>query len=187
MEVTKRTMSRIVLIVSMLATCSGLTSCSRNDLKGYEGEVLPDEETALILGQPRRARGVRRAEITSVQLPHGTMAVETTRARVLPGETCITARVLSERFQFSFAYMCFEAEAGEIYEVSVGTLITDFYNETRVDSIRVIDLSTRDSVTVAARLATNCETSPLVSPDSPRRVVMEADAYSNGLLVPCRE
>ena len=130
---------------------------------------------------------MRRADITSVQLPHGTMAVETTRARVLPGETCITARVLSDRFQYSFAYMCFEAEAGEKYEVSVGTSITDFYNETRVDSIRIIDLSTRDSVTVAARLATNCETSPVVSPDSPRRVVMEADAYSNELLVACGE
>jgi len=171
----------------MLAGCSGLASCASNDLKGYEGAALPDEETALILGQPRRARGVRRAEITSVQLPHGTMAVETTRARVLPGDTCITARVLSERYEFALAYMCFEAEADETYEIAVGTWVTDFYNETRIDSIRIIDLSTRESVTVAARLTTDCETPPSVMADIPRGVGMGAGSDSYGLLVACGE
>ena len=171
----------------MLAGCSGLASCARNDLKGYEGVVLPDEETALVLGQPRRARGVRRAEITSVQLPHGTMAVETTRARVLPGDTCITARVLSERYESASAYMCFEAEAGETYEIAVGTWVTDFYNETRIGSIRIIDLSTRESVTVAARLATDCETPPSVMADIPRGVGLGAGSDSYGLLVACGE
>jgi len=180
-------MSRTVLIIAMLAGCSGLASCVTNDLKGYEGVVLPDEETALVLGQPRRARGVRRAEITSVQLPHGTMDVETTRARVLPGETCITARVLSERFEVASAYMCFEAEAGETYEIAVGTWVTDFYNETRIGSIRIIDLSTRESVTASARLATDCETLPLGALDLPRGVEVGAGSGSYGILVACGE
>jgi hypothetical protein len=180
-------MSRTVLIIAMLAGCSSLASCASNDLKGYEGAVLPDEETAFVLGQPRRARGVRRAEITSVQLPHGTMAVETTRARVLPGETCITARVLSERFEFASAYLCFEAEAGETYEIAVGTWVTDLYNETRIGSIRIIDLSTRESVTVAARIATDCELPPSVAAEIPRGARMEAGFDSYGLLVACGE
>ncbi len=180
-------MSRTVLIIAMLAGCSGLTSCASNDLKAYEGAVLPDEETALVLGQPRQARGVRRTEITSVQLPHGTMDVETTRARVLPGETCITARVLSENLEYAFAYMCFDAEAGETYEIAVGTWVTDFSNETRIDSIRIIDLSTRESVTVAARVATDCETPPLGALDTPRGVGMGAGSGSYGILVACGE
>ena len=139
------------------------------------------------MGQPQQTRGVRRAEITSVQLPHGTMSVETTRARVLPGDTCITARVLSERFEFASAYMCFEAEAGETYEIAVGTWLTDFYNETRIGSIRIIDLSTRESVTVAARIATDCEMPPSVAAEIPRGVRMEAGFDSYGLLVACGE
>lgn len=43
-------MSRSILIITMLVGCSGLASCASNDLKGYEGVALPDEETALVLG-----------------------------------------------------------------------------------------------------------------------------------------
>jgi len=180
-------MYRGVPIVGMLAACALLSACASNDLKGYEGAVQPDEETALVLGQPRRGSGVRRTEITSVQLPHGTMDVETTRARVLPGETCITARALSERLEFAFAYMCFEAEAGEKYEVTVDTSITDFYNETRIESIRIVDLSTQENVTVSAHWATDCEMSSFAASDTLRGVTMGADDDANGLLVACLE
>jgi len=140
----------------MLVTYAGLASCASTALQGYEGVARTDEETARIVVR----RGRVRAEIISLQLPHGTMAVETTNVRVLPGENCIAVRARSRFSESSAAYMCFEAEAGETYELHVGTVLTYSddagYTEFRIDSFRLVNRYTREYVAIAARGTAGC-------------------------------
>jgi len=149
---------RLILIIGMLVTYAGLASCASTALQGYEGVARTDEETARIVVR----RGRVRAEIISLQLPHGTMAVETTNVRVLPGENCIAVRAwprFSES-ESSSAYMCFEAEAGETYELRVGTVLTYSddagYTEFGIDSFRLVNRFTREYVAIAARGTADC-------------------------------
>ena len=141
----------------MLVTYAGLASCASTALQGYEGVARTDEETARIVV---RRRGRVRAEIISLQLPHGTMAVETTNVRVLPGENCIAVRARSRFSESSAAYMCFEAEAGETYELRVGTVLTYSddagYTEFGIDSFRLVNRFTREYVAIAARGTADC-------------------------------
>ena len=153
---------RLTHLMILTAMCSSLMSCASRTLQGYEGAALLDDETALIVVQmPERMRGVRRAEITSVQLPHGTMAVETRRARVLPGDTCIAVHALSDSLESSSGSLCFEAEAGESYELRVRTVPTDSdregYRAFRIDSFRLINRDTREYVAISARGTADCE------------------------------
>jgi len=152
---------RLTHLMILIAMCSSLMSCAGTALQGYEGAARPDDETALIVvPRPRQMRGVRRAEITSLQLPHGTMAVETRRARVLPGETCIAVQALSNSSESSSGYLCFEAEAGESYELRVGTAVTysdgQGYRKSRIESFFLLNRYTREYVAIAARGTADC-------------------------------
>ena len=100
-----------------------MASCAGTVLQGYEGSARPDDETALITTRRASTQSVGsrlgRANIVSIELPHGTMPTNTRSARVLPGERCIGVRVSSISVAATTAELCFWAYAGSIYEIRV--------------------------------------------------------------------
>ena len=136
---------RYVWLVAPILTCLILASCAGTTLQGYEGPARPDDETALISTRPALRRNIV-AEIVSIQLPHGTLPTKTTRARVLPGETCILVNALLRRDEFAnsaSAYLCFEADAGTAYQL----LVHRFRGQ--ISGFQLVNLRTREEVALA--------------------------------------
>ena len=114
---------RVLASLGVIAISFGLASCASTVLQAYEGSARPDDETALIT--TRRAstqtlgNRVGRADIVSIQLPHGTLPTNSRSARVLPGETCIGVRARSATVASVTAELCFFAYARSVYEIRV--------------------------------------------------------------------
>ncbi len=136
---------RYIWLAAPILACLVLTSCVGAPLQGYEGAVRPDDETALVtLPRARQHWRVSSAQIVWVEWPDGTLAEETNRVRVLPGETCITVRAtIRNSLEFYSAKLCLEAEAGKTYAIGAET-VTTTAEATGVDESRIVGFSLKE-------------------------------------------
>ena len=96
-----------------------LTSCANGTLQIYAGPALPDNQTALIVAprapSDRTAANVR---ILSADDARGNPVEVTSRSiRVVPRGVCIEARATSSTQDSLVSELCFNAYAGNSYEV----------------------------------------------------------------------
>ena len=110
---------RELQLLSVVAATLALAACANAPLQGYDGPVLPDDETALVSVQ--RNSGDRMAatvRITSFEtVLDEPVPVSATSIRLRPGETCLGIRARTSTLHTFSREMCFEAYAGTRYEV----------------------------------------------------------------------
>jgi hypothetical protein len=101
-----------------------LTSCASGALQIYAGPALPDSQTALILAprapSDRTAANIR---ILSADDARGNPVQVTSRSiRVIPRGVCIEARATSSTQDSMVSELCFNAYAGNSYQVRASVL-----------------------------------------------------------------
>ena len=107
------------LSITAMVFCLALSSCAITPLQVYEGPALPDSQTALI-GAPRppNDRTAARIRILSADNARGASVQVTGRSiRVRPRGVCIEARATTSTLDSMESELCFNAYAGNRYEV----------------------------------------------------------------------
>lgn len=102
-----------------MITCMALTSCASQPQQVYAGAERADIQTALI-GAPRAPndRTAARIRILSIDDARGERVPVTNRSlRVLPRGVCIEARATTSTLDSMESELCFNAYAGNRYEV----------------------------------------------------------------------
>ena len=110
---------RLTTCIAALVVCLALASCASAPLQVYEGPPLPDSQTALI-GAPRppNDRTAARIRILSADNARGGSVQVTSRSiRVRPRGVCIEARATTSTLDSMESELCFNAYAGNHYEV----------------------------------------------------------------------
>lgn len=105
--------------IAAVVFCLALASCASTPLQVYEGPPLPDSQTALI-GAPRppNDRTAARVRILSADNARGESVQVTSRSiRVRPRGVCIEARATTSTLDSMESELCFNAYAGNRYEV----------------------------------------------------------------------
>ena len=110
---------RLILSVVAVIFSLTLTSCANGTLQIYSGPALPDSQTALIVAprapSDRTAANIR---ILSADDARGNPVQVTSRSiRVVPRGVCIEARATSSTQDSMVSELCFNAYAGNSYEV----------------------------------------------------------------------
>ena len=143
---------RLIQTLAGITICAGLASCTSVPSQGYAGPTVPDSDTALVRATiPRGNVAIRSVRLLSIETTAGEFPLETRSARVLPGETCLTAR--SRNPELASAVLCFEAEAGKVYEVRPRNREIYFSPSTDAaaaptrPAVQIIDMSTGSVVT----------------------------------------
>ncbi len=161
---------RLTRSVAAMMYCLALAACASGPLQIYQGPGLPDSETALISAlrstSDRMAANVR---ILSADDARGEAVPVTSRSiRVLPRGVCVEARATTSTMDSMSADLCFNAYAGNRYEVRAavsgatsGATAGDVGGDTQgllgsqsgpftVSRLFVIDMSTRRIVASAS-------------------------------------
>ena len=144
--------------------CAGLTSCANTILQGYDGPVLPDDETYLVRAARNTAdRLSANIEIISYDSPRGDVIPVSTRSvRMVPGDSCFGVVATSSTMDQATAELCFYGEAGEEYEIRVlvsgipqnmedttGARTTAYRGPFSVDSIWIVNSNTSDMMALS--------------------------------------
>lgn len=110
---------RSIHFIVLIMVCLALASCASGSLQLYPGPALSDSETALI-SAPRRSndRTAARIRILSADDARGEPVPVTRRSiRVKPRGVCIEARATTSTMDSMVSELCFNAFAGNHYEV----------------------------------------------------------------------
>lgn len=109
-----------VVRLALIGLCSfAAVACTTRPLKGYEGPLRLDSETALIrVERISNDRTAARVRIRSFDTARGeVIPVRADRIRVLPRRTCIEATATSSTLDRFSAELCFEPVEGGQYEI----------------------------------------------------------------------
>jgi hypothetical protein len=106
---------RLIQLCSSILSGLVVASCASTALQGYEGQPLPDSETALV---STKGRGVFNfTRIVSVDTPLGEpIPVRTLSIRLAPRETCLGVQG-GRATNHLVVNVCFEPYAGHQYEL----------------------------------------------------------------------
>ena len=105
--------------VASMVFCLVLAACASGPLQIYEGPARPDSETALI-SAPRSSNDRLAANVriqSSDDRLGGVVPVTSRSIRVIPRGVCIVARATTSTMDSMSADLCFNAYAGNRYEV----------------------------------------------------------------------
>jgi len=110
---------RLTISIAGLVVCLALASCASTPLQVYEGPPLLDSQTALISApRPPNDRTAARVRILSADDARGESVQVTSRSiRVRPRGVCIEARATTSTLDSVESELCFNAYAGNRYEV----------------------------------------------------------------------
>ncbi len=156
--------------VASMMLCLVLAACASGPIQIYEGPARLDSETALISAPgARRDRLAANVRILSADDRLGGVVPVTSRSiRVIPRGVCVEARATTSTMDSMSADLCFNAYAGNRYEVRAtvsgatsGVTAADVLDDTqelfssqsgpfRVSRLFVIDMSTREIVASAS-------------------------------------
>lgn len=158
---------RSTLSLTAMMACLALASCASAPPQLYEGPALPDIQTALI-GAPRAPndRTAARIRILSADNARGDPIRVTSRSiRVRPRGVCIEARATTSTLDSMESELCFNAYAGNNYEVRASvtgassglpTAVPDMHEMPELEDAQsgpffisrlfVIDMTTREIV-----------------------------------------
>ncbi len=105
--------------VAAVMYCLALASCASGPLQVYEGPALPDSETALIsaLSSPNDRMAANVRILSADDRLGGVVPVTSRSIRVLPRGVCVEARATTSTMDSMSADLCFNAYAGNRYEV----------------------------------------------------------------------
>ncbi len=105
--------------VASMMFCLVLAACASGPLQIYEGPALPDSETALISApRPPSDRAAANVRILSADDLRGEVVPVSSRSiRVVPRGVCVEARATTSTMDSMSADLCFNAYAGNRYEV----------------------------------------------------------------------
>ena len=105
---------RLIQLCSSILSGLVVASCASAPLQGYEGQPLPDSETALVSS---KGRGAHFKRIVSVDTPLGeSIPVRTLSIRLAPRETCLGVQG-GRATNHLVVNGCFEAYADHQYEL----------------------------------------------------------------------
>ena len=155
--------------VASMMLCLVLAGCASGPLQIYEGPARPDSETALISApRPPSDRLAANVRILTADDRLGEAVPVTSRSiRVIPRGVCVEARATTSTMDSMSADLCFNAYAGNRYEVRAtvsgatsGVTAADVLDDTQelfssqsgpfsVSRLFVIDMSTREIVASA--------------------------------------
>ncbi len=156
--------------VASMMFCLVLAACASGPLQIYQGPARPDSETALISApRPSNDRLAANVRILSTDDRLGGVVPVTSRSiRVIPRGVCVKARATTSTMDSMSADLCFNAYAGNRYEVRAsvsgstsGVTAADVLDDTQdllnsrsgpftVSRLFVIDMSTRTIVASAS-------------------------------------
>ncbi len=156
--------------VASMMFCLVLAACASGPLQIYEGPARPDSETALI-SAPRTPNDRLAANVRILSTDDrlgGVVPVTSRSIRVIPRGVCIVARATTSTMDSMSADLCFNAYAGNRYEVRAavsgaasGVTAADVLDDTQellnsrtgpftVSRLFVIDTATRTIVASAS-------------------------------------
>ncbi len=162
---------RLTPSVAAVTYCLALVSCASGPLQIYEGPALPDSETALISAlRPPNDRMAANVRILSADDARGEAVPVTSRSiRVRPRGVCVAARATTSTMDSMSADLCFNAFAGNRYEVRAA-VSGAFSGVTAVDVLddsQILPGSQSGPFTVSRLFVINSSTQRIVASVSP--------------------